>query len=95
MTSLTDRLRDYGAKFSQIDLEYLMCIEAAAEIERLRAAQQDGAEALKHDVNRYVQIATELATANELALAELKRLHERNGWRTTADVIRRLEQASR
>jgi len=40
--ALTDRLRNYGAKFSQIDPEYLMCIEAAAEIERI-AAQQDGA----------------------------------------------------
>lgn len=36
MKSLTDRLLNYGAKFSQTDPEHLMCIEAAAEIERLR-----------------------------------------------------------
>lgn len=37
MVDLTERLLNYGAKYSQIDPEYLMCIEATAEIERLRA----------------------------------------------------------
>jgi len=38
MSDITDRLRDYGARYSQIDPEYLMCLEAANEIERLEAA---------------------------------------------------------
>lgn len=40
---LINRLRAYAAKYGRLDPEHQMCMEAVAEIERLRAAQQDGA----------------------------------------------------